>query len=63
MASNGVIHIVKDVMMPPAGNIVEVLSNDGNYSTLVAAAQAAGLVEALQGKIIRYHVVEERTDY
>lgn len=48
MASNGVIHIVHDVMMPAAGSIVDVLTADGNFSTLVAAAKAAGLVEALQ---------------
>ena len=34
----------------PAGDIVAVASSAGSFNTLVAAVQAAGLVETLQGK-------------
>jgi len=46
-ASNGVIHVVDQVLIPPSGNIVETLSADGRFSTLVAAATAAGLGNTL----------------
>jgi transforming growth factor-beta-induced protein len=57
MASNGVIHVIDSVLVPPtvdvaallAGDIVEVASGNADFSTLVAAVQAAGLVETLQG--------------
>jgi uncharacterized surface protein with fasciclin (FAS1) repeats len=49
MASNGVIHIVSDVLMPPAGNIVDVLSADSDFSTLVGVVNTVGLTAALQG--------------
>ncbi|XP_061164293.1 transforming growth factor-beta-induced protein ig-h3-like [Saccostrea echinata] len=47
MASNGIIHRIEKVLLPPVGNIVEVLTQDGSFNTLIAAAKAAGLVEAL----------------
>ncbi|NBF39666.1 MAG: fasciclin domain-containing protein [Spirochaetes bacterium] len=50
MASNGVIHVVDAVLLPPSGDIVEVASNAGSFNTLVAAVEAAGLVETLQGE-------------
>ena len=53
MASNGIIHRIEKVLLPPVGNIVEVLSADGSFGTLLAAAKAAGLVEALGGNKIR----------
>ena len=37
-------------MAKPAGDIVAVASGAGQFSTLVAAVQAAGLVETLQGE-------------
>lgn len=41
---------VQTVSMPAAaGNIVEVASKAGNFKTLIAAAKAAGLVDALTG--------------
>jgi uncharacterized surface protein with fasciclin (FAS1) repeats len=64
-ASNGVIHVVDTVILPPwprqpeaesgdeaapMGNtIVDIAVSDGRFTTLVAAVQAAGLVETLQG--------------
>lgn len=50
MASNGVIHVVNSVLLPPSGDIVEVASNAGSFNTLVTAVEAAGLVETLQGE-------------
>lgn len=49
MASNGVIHVVDSVMLPPSSDIVEIAAGNSSFSTLVAALQAAGLVETLQG--------------
>jgi len=52
-ASNGVIHIIDAVVMPgmeEEPNIVEVASSNEAFSTLVAAVQAADLVETLQGE-------------
>lgn len=55
MASNGVIHVIDGVILPPAademaeplGTIVDIAAGDEAFGTLVAAVQAAGLVEAL----------------
>ncbi|XP_060070234.1 transforming growth factor-beta-induced protein ig-h3-like [Ylistrum balloti] len=47
IVSNGVIHRVSQVLMPPKGSVVDVLQADGSFNTLIAAAQAAGLVDAL----------------
>merc|ERR1719399_2755367 len=51
-ASNGVIHIINKVLLPPAdgpGTIVSVAQNAGSFSTLVAALQQANLVDTLNG--------------
>ena len=70
MASNGVIHVIDAVLLPPApepapstteaseepapeeapGTIVEVAVGSGAFPTLVAAVQAAGLVDVLSGE-------------
>lgn len=47
--SNGIIHIIDSVILPSTDNIPTVATNAGTFSTLLAAAQAAGLVEALAG--------------
>lgn len=51
VASNGVIHVIDAVMLPPEplGSIVDIALADERFETLVAALQAAGLVETLQG--------------
>lgn len=53
-ASNGVIHVVDTVLLPPADTsdktIVEIAVEDGRFTTLVAALQAADLVETLSGE-------------
>jgi uncharacterized surface protein with fasciclin (FAS1) repeats len=41
MASNGVIHVINKVLMPPAGNIVQVAQGNPNFSFLVAAVLRA----------------------
>lgn len=46
-ASNGVIHVIDSVILPPA-DIVDTAIADGRFTTLVAALQAAGLVETLK---------------
>jgi uncharacterized surface protein with fasciclin (FAS1) repeats len=48
-ASNGVIHVIDAVLIPPK-SILEIASSDPRFTTLVGAVQAAGLVEALSGK-------------
>jgi transforming growth factor-beta-induced protein len=47
--SNGVIHVIDTVMIPPKANIVETLAADGRFKTLVAAVQAAKLDGTLSG--------------
>jgi uncharacterized surface protein with fasciclin (FAS1) repeats len=50
--SNGVIHVIDAVLLPPAklSDIVDTAVADGRFTTLVAAVQAAGLVETLKGE-------------
>lgn len=48
-ASNGVIHVIDSVLLPADKNIVEIAASNDNFSTLVAAVKAAGLVDTLQG--------------
>jgi len=47
MASNGVVHVIDEVMLPPS--IVELASRNSNFTSLVAALQEASLVSALEG--------------
>ena len=56
-ASNGVIHVIDRVILPSAeaeeesmGSIVDIAVADGRFETLVAALQAAELVETLSGE-------------
>jgi transforming growth factor-beta-induced protein len=55
-ATNGVIHVIDSVLLPPAyeteaeQNIAEVATEQGSFETLLAAAEAAGLVPALTGE-------------
>jgi transforming growth factor-beta-induced protein len=56
--SNGVIHVIDAVILPPTdetamgekSNIVDIAAADGRFTTLVAALQAAELVETLSGE-------------
>ena len=46
-ASNGVIHVIDQVILPSMNSIVDVASEAGSFSTLLAAATHAGLAETL----------------
>jgi len=48
-ASNGVIHIINKVLLPPE-NIVAIASGNDDFENLTAAVTAAELVETLQGE-------------
>lgn len=48
--SNGVIHVIDSVILPADKNLVEVAKGAGTFKTLLAAAEAAGLVGALTGE-------------
>lgn len=50
MASNGVIHVIDTVLLPETRTIAEIASETEGFSTLVAALEAANLVEALNGE-------------
>lgn len=46
---NGVIHVIDSVILPADKNLAETAVGAGKFGTLVAAAKAAGLVDALTG--------------
>ncbi|GAB3506473.1 fasciclin domain-containing protein [Spirosoma knui] len=50
-STNGVIHLIDRVLMPPAGNILQVVAADTSLSLLAAAAQLGGtaVTSALSG--------------
>jgi uncharacterized surface protein with fasciclin (FAS1) repeats len=51
MASNGIIHVIDTVLLPPASpqNIVKTAVAAGQFKTLASLLQKAGLVKTLQG--------------
>jgi uncharacterized surface protein with fasciclin (FAS1) repeats len=56
-ASNGIIHVIDTVLMPPSMveaamplSIAQIAAADGQFSTLLAALEAAGLDETLAGE-------------
>jgi transforming growth factor-beta-induced protein len=49
-ASNGVIHVIDSVIMPPSADIVGTAQAAGAFETLVTAVQEAGLVDTLQSE-------------
>eukprot|EP00105_Crassostrea_gigas_P045930 XP_019930078.1 PREDICTED: transforming growth factor-beta-induced protein ig-h3 isoform X2 [Crassostrea gigas] len=48
-ASNGMVHVIDTVMMPPSGSIVDLVAGNSDLSTLLSKVQSAGLAGALQG--------------
>ncbi|XP_034302108.2 transforming growth factor-beta-induced protein ig-h3-like [Magallana gigas] len=48
-ASNGMVHVIDTVMMPPSGSIVDLVAGNSDLSTLLSQVQSAGLAGALQG--------------
>ncbi len=49
MCDNGVIHVIDSVILPATQTIPETAKAAGKFETLLAAAKAAGLAEALGG--------------
>jgi len=49
-ASNGIIHVIDEVLIPESMRIPEIAQKAGSFRTLVTALQEAELVEALLGK-------------
>ena len=47
--SNGIIHVIDNVILPTQDNIPETAGKAGKFTTLLTAAKAAGLVETLAG--------------
>jgi transforming growth factor-beta-induced protein len=50
VASNGVIHVIDRIILPPANDIVATAIAAGSFDTLASALTEAGLVDELQGK-------------
>ena len=48
--SNGIIHVIDSVILPAADDLPTTAVKAGQFETLVAAAKAAGLVDALAGE-------------
>ncbi len=48
--SNGIIHVIDHVVLPTDQNLVLVATSAGTFTTLLAAAKAAGLAETLATK-------------
>ena len=53
-ATNGMVHVIDTVMMPPTGNIVDLVVGNSDLSTLLSKVQSAGLAGALQGTLHDY---------
>ena len=47
--SNGIIHVIDEVLLPSSDNIPATADKAGTFKTLLAAAKAAGLVDLLSG--------------
>jgi len=47
IASNGIVHRIHNVMLPPKGSILDIAAADANLTTLVAAVNAAGIGSVL----------------
>ena len=61
--SNGVIHVIDHVMIPPTGDIVDIVSNTPELSTLLSLVSQAGLAGALKGKSISWVFVKKASEY
>lgn len=47
VATNGIVHVVDNVLMPPTGSIVDAVSGNPNFTFLLAAVTRANLASAL----------------
>lgn len=50
-ASNGIVHIVDKLLLPPNGTIADMLASRPDLTVLKAAVDAAGLTSALAGEL------------
>jgi transforming growth factor-beta-induced protein len=48
-ATNGIAHVIGEVLLPPTDNIVEIAVGSDDFTTLVTAVTEAGLVDTLSG--------------
>ena len=48
-ATNGVVHVVDNLLMPPTGSIMDVVRSNPNFTFLLAAVTRANLATALSG--------------
>jgi transforming growth factor-beta-induced protein len=48
-ASNGIIHVIDAVLLPPAGSIADIVTSRAEFSTLATAVTTAGLAATLDG--------------
>ena len=49
-ATNGVVHVIDAVLLPPPATVVDIVVNSPNHNTLEAAVLAAGLETTLSGE-------------
>lgn len=49
-ASNGTVHVISNVLIPPTVSIADIAAGDTSFTILVAAVQRAGLLSAIQGR-------------
>jgi transforming growth factor-beta-induced protein len=49
-ATNGVIHVIGDVMVPPIGDIIDVATTLPGFETLATLVTQAELVDTLKGE-------------
>ncbi|MFG0299540.1 MAG: fasciclin domain-containing protein [Phycisphaerales bacterium JB047] len=47
--TNGVIHVIDEVILPQSDTILEIASSAGSFNTLAAALEAADLIDAISG--------------
>lgn len=50
LCSNGIIHVIDEVILPESGTVVDVAKSTGTFNTLVAALGAADLAATLGGE-------------
>lgn len=48
--SNGIIHVIDEVVLPKSDSILETAASAGSFNTLAAALKATGLIDALSGE-------------
>lgn len=49
LASNGVVHVLDQVMLPPTGPLADAIQASSSFTTLTIAIKAAGLFDPLNG--------------